>query len=184
MIEFGNNKRQSGCGFTLVEFVVTILILSIVSAVVLSRFIGSNSFNALIIRDQVVSLARIAQQGSLGRSDVELTVTPSSGGDEVTIEASDAGGTIESVVLPLDTVTLSGDINDTDSCDSTSGADTISNSAPMTVAFGELGDLEVSGVTGSTGAITSALRICVNDDSAVSLCFSPSGFAYEGDCDV
>jgi hypothetical protein len=54
----------------------------------------------------------------------------------------------------------------------------------MTIAFGGLGDLRTSGVTGSTGAITSAVRICINDSATMSVCVSPSGFAYAGDCDA
>jgi hypothetical protein len=57
----------------------------------------------------------------------------------------------------------------------------------MTINFDELGDLAASGVTGATGAITSALRICLNNDANVntdSVCVSPAGFAYAGSCDA
>lgn len=170
--------------FTLVEIVVVILVLGIISAVAMSRILGGNTFNAIIVRDQIVSLARTAQQNALGRSDVSMTITPGAGGNDVTLVTSDSGGTIKTVTLALDTVSLRGDINDTDSCETTAGADAITNAAPMTVAFGELGNLDTSGVTGSTGAITSALRICLNNTASESVCVSPSGFAYAGDCDV
>lgn len=170
--------------FTLVEIVVVILVLGIISAVAMSRILGGNTFNAIIVRDQIVSLARTAQQNALGRSDVSMTITPGAGGNDVTLVTSDSGGTIKTVTLALDTVSLRGDINDTDSCETTAGADAITNAAPMTLAFGELGNLDTSGVTGSTGAITSALRICLNNTASESVCVSPSGFAYAGDCDV
>lgn len=170
--------------FTLVEIVVVILVLGIISAVAMSRILGGNTFNAIIVRDQIVSLARTAQQNALGRSDVSMTITPGAGGNDVTLVTSDSGGTIKTVTLALDTVSLRGDINDTDSCETTTGADAITNAAPMTLAFGELGNLDTSGVTGSTGAITSALRICLNNTASESVCVSPSGFAYAGDCDV
>lgn len=170
--------------FTLVEIVVVILVLGIISAVAMSRILGGNTFNAIIVRDQIVFLARTAQQNALGRSDVSMTITPGAGGNDVTLVTSDSGGTIKTVTLALDTVSLRGDINDTDSCETTAGADAITNAAPMTVAFGELGNLDTSGVTGSTGAITSALRICLNNTASESVCVSPSGFAYAGDCDV
>ena len=56
----------------------------------------------------------------------------------------------------------------------------------MTISFGELGNLGSSGVLGgaSTGAVSSAVRVCLNNDPVFSVCFSPSGFAYAGDCDV
>lgn len=169
---------------TIVELVVVIIIISIIGMVTMSRIIGGDSFNAIIVRDQIISLARTAQQNSLGRADVSMTITPNVGGDSVTIVTSYGGGNIGSFAAPLDSVSLSGDINDTDSCSVTSGVDAITSVTPMTLTFGELGDLDVSGVTGSTGAVTSAVRICLNDTASESICVSPSGFAYAGDCDV
>lgn len=169
---------------TIVELVLVIIIISIIGMVTMSRIIGGDSFNAIIVRDQIISLARTAQQNSLGRANVSMTITPNVGGDSVTIVTTDGGGNIESFAVSLDSVSLSGDINDTDSCSVTSGVDAITNATPMTLTFGELGDLGVSGVTGSTGAVTSALRICLNDTASESICVSPSGFAYAGDCDV
>ena len=177
-------SRSIASGFTLVEMIVIMLLIAIVSAAVVSRFISANAFNATILRDQVISLTRSAQQAALGRSGVALTITPSAGGDSVVVETSDSGGTIESVSLDLDGVSLSGDINDTDSCGTTPGADSITNAAPMTLNFESLGNLGNSGVTGSTGAVNSALRVCINNDVLASVFVSPSGFAYAGDCDV
>lgn len=176
--------RRRVSGFTLIELVVVILILSIISAVAISRILSGNALNAIVIRDQIISLARTAQQSALGRADVDLTITPSVSGDEITITTSYGSGDIETATLSARTVSLSGDINDTDSCETTSGADSIANATPMTLNFGELGDLGISGITGSTGAVTSAVRICLNDTASESICVSPSGFAYAGDCDV
>jgi MSHA pilin protein MshC len=169
--------------YTMIEMVIVIVLLGILGIIAASRLLSGNAFNPIIIRDQIVSLARAAQQNSLGRSGVNMTLTPNAGGDELTIVTSDSGGTIQTTVLSLASALLSGDINDTDSCATTPGAGSISNAAPMTIAFGELGDLGDSGVTGSTGAISSALRVCINDTAAMSVCVSPSGFAYAGDCD-
>ena len=177
-------KKNSVSGMTIVELVLVILILGIISMVAMSRILSGENFNAIIVRDQIISLARTAQQNSLGRADVSMTITPNVGSDSVTIVTSYGGGNIESTTAPLDSVLLSGDINETDSCSLTSGADAISSATPMTLTFGELGDLGVSGVTGSTGVVTSAVRICLNDTASESVCVSPSGFAHAGDCDV
>ncbi len=177
-------KSSLEVGFTLVEIVITLVILGVVSAFAMSRFVGVNTFNAPAVRDQIVSIVRTAQQHAMGRPDVSVTITPSVSGDRVVIESNDDNGAINTYQADLGDVTLSGDINTTASCGTTSGSQTISNSTPMTINFGELGDLAVSGVTGSTGAVTSALRICVNNNPVNSVCVSPSGFAYAGDCDV
>jgi len=179
-----DRQQRIQLGFTVIELVIVILILSVVSIVTMSRIIGGNSFNAIIVRDQIISLARTAQQNALGRANVSMTITPNVGSDSVTIVTSYAGGNIGSFTAPLDNVSLAGDINDTASCAVTSGVDAITNTAPLTLTFGEYGDLGVSGVTGSTGAVTSAVRICLNDTASESICVSPSGFAYAGDCDV
>jgi len=176
------SRRQAG--FTVIEIVAVIIILAILSSVAISRILSGNALNAIVVRDQIISLARTAQQNAMGRSDVDLIITPSAGGDELTLTTNDSTGVIESYTFSLSTVLLSGDINDTDSCEVTSGADAITNAAPLTLTFGELGDLGVSGVTGSTGAVTSAVRICLNDIASESVCVSPSGFSYAGDCDA
>ena len=170
-------------GFTLVEAIIIIVLVGIVSAFAISRFVGGSSFNPAIVRDQIIAMARNAQQNALGRPDVELTLTPNAGGSELTLTVSDSGGVVNQQSAPLGDVSLSGDINTVSSCGTTGGAQSISNATPMTINFGELGDLEISGVTGSTGAVTSALRICVNNNPVNSVCVSPSGFAYAGDCD-
>jgi len=171
-------------GFTIIEMIVAILLMTILGVVVMSRFADSNSLTGDVARDMIVSMSRTALQNSLGRSTVTLTITPSAGGGEATIETSDAGGTIRTETVSLRSVSLSGDINITDSCEVTPGVSSISNAAPMTISFGTLGDIGVSGVTGNTGAVTSAVRICVNNLASDSVCVSPSGFAYAGDCDV
>ncbi|MFN3162431.1 MAG: prepilin-type N-terminal cleavage/methylation domain-containing protein [Pseudohongiellaceae bacterium] len=180
----GPSIRTASSGFSLVEIIVTIVIIGIVSAFAVSRFLSANTFNASIVRDQLISVIRSAQQNSLGRPDVSVAITPSSDSSSVTISSNDDGGTVSSYETSLRNVSLSGDINTTASCGSTPGGQSISNASPMTINFGKLGDLAVSGVSGNTGAVTSALRICVNNNPTDSVCVSPSGFAYAGDCDV
>ena len=44
-------------GFTLVEMVIVIVILGIVSVVAMSRMLGGNAFNGVIVRDQIISIS-------------------------------------------------------------------------------------------------------------------------------
>ncbi len=178
-------------GFTIIELVIIIFILSVISVVAMSRFGSPNSFTGLVARDQIITLSRMAQQSAFGRSGVTMTFTPNVAGDQATIElsavVSAASETLESVTVPISSLTINGDINDTDSCTTTTGAFGVTNGAPLNLRFGELGDLVASsGVAGGAGegTVTSALRICINDDINYSVCIAPTGFAYAGDCDV
>ena len=76
-----DRQQRIQLGFTVIELVIVIVILSIISIVTMSRIIGGNSFNAIIVRDQVISLARTAQQNAIGRTNVSMTITPNVGGD-------------------------------------------------------------------------------------------------------
>ncbi len=176
------SKRASANGFTLVELIITIVILGIVSAVVMPRILGSTTFNAPIIRDQIISLSRIAQQSALGRESVTLSIQPNAGGATATLTSSSSSGTINTVSLPISDVALTTD-NTSAACGAPSASSTVSNATPLNINFGELGDLLASGVAGSEAAVNAALRICINDEPALSVCISPSGFAYAGNCD-
>lgn len=178
-------KDRKNSGFTIIEIIVVILVISILGTVVVSRLSDTNSFNGIILRDQIISLARVAQQSSLGRADVELTITPNASGSNVIIEAKAGATVIETASTSIQSLSLKGDVDETASC-SEGGASTLSNSAPMRIAMVALGDLGDSGVVGSgyPSAVSSAVRICINDDPALSVCISSAGFAYIGDCDA
>lgn len=54
-------KIRKPWGFTLVELVIVMILLSIVSLYATSRYIGAGSFSALAIQDSVISVARQVQ---------------------------------------------------------------------------------------------------------------------------
>lgn len=62
--------RRSASGFTLIELILVIVLLSIVSLFAASRFIGKSSFSAYAIQDQVISVIRQVQ---LNRMQSNLT---------------------------------------------------------------------------------------------------------------
>ncbi len=171
-------------GFTLVELVIIVVIISVLAAVALSRILSGDSFDAFILRDQLISLSRTAQQSALGKADVVFTVQPSASLDTVTLTTSYGTGSVvlNSVEFDLSPIVLTGSVNNTASCAVTAGA-AITNAAPFIVRFDELGDLSLSGF-GAGSAITDAVKICLNSSSEDSLCISPGGFAYGGNCDI
>ena len=170
-------------GVTLLELVIVISLFGIVGIVALSRTMGATTFNQLIARDQIISVARIAQNVRIGRAPVSFSITPNVGGDLLAISASHDGGVFSAVTVNAADVVIRADINQSMSCAATDGATLVTNANPLVFTYDALGELGVSGVMGSTGAVTSAARICINGDPAMSICIASSGYAYAGDCD-
>jgi MSHA pilin protein MshC len=180
------NQNRS-IGFTIVELVIVILVLAVISVTAMSRFSDENAFTGLIVRDQIISQARRAQQGSFGRADMTMVFTPNGAGTEATVEVLEASAALSSVTVSINSLTITGDTDVTTSCASIDGTSSITDTAPFTLTFGALGDLVASsGVAGaaSFGLPTTAVRLCINQDINYSMCVSPAGFAYAGDCDV
>jgi len=175
----------------MVELVMAIFIIGIISAVAMSRMLEGDIFNAAVVRDQIISLARSTQQQALGRTDVALILRPNLNGDSLqllTVEDFVNATTfteLQSATIDISSVGLSGDVNVATGCGATPGTNAITNAAPMVIQFNELGDLFRGGVVGSVGypiTASTAMRICVNDDPLNSVCLSPAGFAFAGDC--
>lgn len=177
-------------GFSVIELVVAILIIGIIASVAMSRLLEGDTYNASVVRDQIISLARSGHHRSLGRTDVALVIRPNGNNLEVTtaeefVDANDFTA-LQTASIDARSVTVSGDVNITASCASTPGTDLLSNAAPMVIQYDELGDLYRGGVTSNVGypvTATTAIRLCVNNDPLVSICFSPAGFAFAGDCE-
>jgi len=175
--------RKNVLGYSVIELVIVILVIGIVSSVVLARSLRSDTYNAIIARDQLVSIARSAQQKAIGRTGVSLHIQPV--GNSLQFRIEDDTGVVESIEVGLASVIPSGDVNQLASCSVIGGASVISLSTPMVVYYNELGDLLEGGVTGAPGnpeAVTSGARICINNDPVMSVCMSSAGYAYVGDC--
>lgn len=186
MCLFKNKQR----GFTVVELVIAIMIIGIISAVAVSRLLEGDVYNASVVRDQVISLSRAAQQQALGRSDVAIIIRPN--GTDLEIRTVEDFVDVNTYTqrqfssIDMRSVVMAGDVNITASCSSPVSTNTLSNANPMVIQFDELGDLYRGGVTSAAGypvTVTTGMRLCINDDPLVSICFSPAGFPFRGDCE-
>ncbi|HDZ09345.1 pilus assembly FimT family protein [Pseudohongiella sp.] len=177
------SPRSHSVGFSIIELVIVVLLIGIVSAVAMARILRSDTYNPIIARDQLVSIARSAQQKAIGRTDVSLQIQPI--GNNLQFRIEDDTGVVESIDVDLAEVIPSGDTNQLASCSVVGGASVISLSTPMVIYYNKLGDLLEGGVVGSPGypqEVTSGARVCINNDPVMSVCLSAAGYAYVGDC--
>jgi MSHA pilin protein MshC len=175
------NNRQNG--FTFVEMVVVVILVGIIAAVTMSRILRDDTYNALLARDQITSLARSAQQRAIGRSDVYLQIQ--SAGNNLTMSVGDSTGELQQATLSNRSLTLAADVNQTASCGSTPGASTVAGSAVFRLNYDELGNLLDGGVSTAVGypvTIADAARFCIDNDPVFSICWSDAGYPYVGDC--
>ncbi|WP_298440970.1 type II secretion system protein [uncultured Ferrimonas sp.] len=64
-------------GFTLIELVVTLMLVSILAVTVAPRFFGSNAFQASITRDALITQVRAAQQARMAGQMCQVQVNGS-----------------------------------------------------------------------------------------------------------
>jgi MSHA pilin protein MshC len=167
-------------GFTLVEMIVVIVLIGILSVSIIGRFLGNNAFDGAIVRDQLVALVRASQQKALGRREVSLTLEAIGNELHVVQQAIDPDGSplvLENRTIPARGVNISHAL-DTASC--ASGGLT-ALTAPLELRFEAPGNL----VSVNGAPFTNAgMRICIDENPALSLCVSATGYAFTGNCDV
>lgn len=170
------NMRNGSCGFTLIEIVAVIVIIGTLAAVTLARFAAQDPYDAVILRDQIVAMARAAQQRSLGHADVRLVLQPENGILQLRIE--DAAGVLLNTGVPLRALALGGKVDAVESC-AVSGGRAITDSAPFVLEYRLPGDL-----TRADGqSVLRQAQLCLGDDATLSVCVAATGFAHAGDCE-
>lgn len=169
-------------GFTVVELVIVIVLVSIVAVFAIARFLDVGTFDPAVVRDQTVSMIRSAQQKAIGRSDVVLRIEREA--QRLRISVVDDTGVVQTASMPAANVTVLADANQTGSCLSPLPAAEITETAPLEMAFDRLGDLLYlkAGNPEVETEVETAVRLCINSDTANSVCVSPAGFAYTGAC--
>jgi len=178
------NMQTRQAGFSLVELIVVIMLIGIVSVVAMSRMLSGNAFNAPIVRDAILSMARSAQQNAIGHPDIVMTLTVV--GNELQLGLQSGSTLLNSAVAPLDEVTLRADVDSTASCAVTPGATLLGPGSGMIIKYDALGSLLEGGPVNGAGypALQAGMRICINAEVVNSVCISPAGYAYAGNCDA
>lgn len=154
-------------GFTLIELIMVIILLGVLSVFAVSRFPSKQPFSTVIINNQLLASARLAQQTSLSRasSAANITLTVSENSGEWNLAIASGGNTLFLTQVEQGSESIRFGTSLTGSCSSLA-------TAPFTVTF-----------DGDGNRIPfQNLRVCVDSDTDLELCISPSGYAYEGTC--
>jgi MSHA pilin protein MshC len=177
-------------GFTIVELIVVIVLLGIVSAMLIPRFLEPSAFEVASAQDAVITTLRAAQQAALGRDGVTFEIDRV--GNDWVLAAKDDGTTIRTlqfsaanVVLETGSAAASGNTCATgfDTAVATDFELEFDSGDADAYQKGDLDEFTNDGVTEIVDASFNGVRICVNDVDALSVCVSPAGYAYAGSCD-
>jgi prepilin-type N-terminal cleavage/methylation domain-containing protein len=180
------NEICSNKGFTVIELIVVIVLVGIVSAVVLPRFVAPNAFDEIAARDGLIATVRAAQQAALGRNPVTFEIN-AAGGDWVFV-AKSGSNIIRTFEVPSGSVVLETGSPAVSSNTCANDFDTLidPNSPNFTLLFSEKGDLKTFTKPGGPISVDNSfngVRICLNDTVQSSVCVSRAGYAYAGNCD-
>lgn len=177
-VMMSSDVRNRQRGFSIIELIVAIILVSIIAVSLFSRFSNQGAFSPAIARDNAIALALQAQQTALGRENVSFEIDPE--GADWRFSVAVSGAVIRSVVVPGTNLLLQ------------TGAQSGTCTADLNDAITSNFRITYDGTGNATGftnsisapeAVTNGVRICVNDRTDFSACISPAGFAYLGDCD-
>jgi prepilin-type N-terminal cleavage/methylation domain-containing protein len=171
-------------GFTILELVVVIVLLGIVGVVIMPRFLEPNAFDEPAAQDGLLATIRGAQQAAIGRANVTFAIT--SGGGDWTFAAKSGSTTLRTFQVRTNGVMLETGSAASSANTCADGFDT-ALAGDFTLEFNTDGTLKRFTNNGSienVNASFNGVRICVNDTDAASVCVSPSGYAYAGNCDA
>ncbi|MGR6871712.1 pilus assembly FimT family protein [Pseudomonas sp. HK3] len=164
-------------GFTLIELIVVIVLISILSAVGIGLFSSPDQYTARLAADRWLAVFRLAQRLALQKQNqtdlVTLSVTGSGNSWSMSI---DQGGTNLSQ-FDIENKGLQVFASNTVFSGACSALPALT--LPLTLYFDGYGN----SVSSTRVQASNSQRVCLVGASVQSLCISPSGYAYEGSCE-
>ena len=163
-------------GFTLIELIVVIILLSILSAVSIGLFSAPSQYTARLAGDQFITQIRTAQRLALLKQDAVnvLTLTATQNTGNWIFNVVQGAVTINSFEIERDNTNVR---------TSTSDFSSACSAIPlMSFPFDFYFDGYGNAVTAGRVQLTTNRRICLESSSTVEMCMSPSGYVYEGSC--
>jgi MSHA pilin protein MshC len=166
----------SAKGFTLIELIVVIILLSVLGAVGIGLFSAPSQYAVKLAADQWLSQFRFAQRLAFLKQSasepIALVVNQTS--NSWTVAARQGTSILNTFNIDYDSVSIRSSSSDFSSACSALPAMVF----PATFYFDGYGNA----VDASRTQLSINQRICLIAANTVELCISPSGYAYEGSC--
>ena len=158
-------------GFSIVELITVLLLVSILSAVGISRSVTPSSFEAAIVNQFLVSELRFARRTAMNRQDVSIVLVLSRTSDEIIVELqTPAALSLRNRSVSRGRVELQ------------AGSQTLDVGESFVVSLdgqGRVSTITLAGVPTATG---NGLEIAVTGERTIPLCIFPSGYALDESC--
>ena len=162
-------------GFTLIELIVVIILISILSGLGIGLFSTSDQYAARLSMEQWLSAFRFSQRLALQKQSASDVLNIN------IIQASDWGVTVNLAATQLDVFELDrqGVNVHSSTSDFASACSALALlSFPATFYFDGYGN----SVTSGSVQLTTNTRFCFVGEDTFEMCLSPSGYAYVGSC--
>ena len=167
--------RARAGGFTIVELIAVIVLLSVLGVVAMARLPSPNLFAPAVLAQALISEARLARQMAASRHDavVTLSVVAEPQGWRARV-STDVDGIIRSQLIETAGTTIA----------ASSGAVTASLDATtaLSVSFdaaGRVGAISIGAAAGSPGL---GLSLSISGDNSRDICIYASGYASDSAC--
>ncbi len=160
-----NGWAGKGSGFTFIELAMVIVLLGVMSVSARALFVSQDSFSGAVVRNQLLSSARLTQQAALAKND----------GTAVTFNLTQVGDNIEfrvshGIDLSERQVELAGSTVTWSTANLSGSCALVTGSLPHSMTFDADGE-------------TTKTLFCITGSKTHKVCVGALGFAYEGDCD-
>jgi MSHA pilin protein MshC len=168
-------RALSSRGFTLVELITVILLLSIVGVFAMARMASPGMFAPAVVSQALVAELRFAQQLATARRDAVVSVAVDRVGDDWRFRTlTDVDGVLRTERVGRDGTAVQ----------AVSGAASAALDAAtaLTVSFDHAGDLDAVSIGGAAGTPASGVSLTVSGDSTRQVCIYPSGYTNADAC--
>jgi prepilin-type N-terminal cleavage/methylation domain-containing protein len=172
---FAGCRRFQQRGFTIVELIAVVILLSILGVFAMGRMTSPAMFAPAIVSEALVAQLRAAQQIAVSRRDAVVSVTVDQQGADWRLRIeSDVDGVMRVERVDADGTTMT----------ATSGGVTgmLDVSSALTLSFDHAGDLDAVSIGGVAGVPAAGVAVSVAGDSVRQICIYPSGYANSDAC--